>query len=169
MQRTILIAVVALSAAACSRGSTPATATLAPKSGSQVTGSATFTEKDGNLEITVEGRSLSPGKHGVHVHEKGDCSAADASSAGGHFNPGEGTHGGPIDPTRHAGDLGNLEAGPDGRGTLTITTDALTVSPGERSVVGRAIVIHGDSDDFLTQPTGNSGGVVACGVIELQN
>lgn len=169
MHRTILIAVVVLSAAACTRGPTPATATLTAKSGSQVTGSATFTEKEGGLDIVVQAKYLTPGKHAVHVHEIGDCSAANASSAGGHFNPGGGSHGGPIDPHRHAGDLGNLDAGADGSGTLKIKTDALTVAPGERSVVGRAIAIHGDGDDFISQPSGNAGSIVACGVIELPN
>jgi len=166
MHRTILIAALALCAAACSRGSRVATATLEPRSGSQVTGTATFTESDGKVIVVVNAKSLTPGKHGVHVHEKGDCSASDASSAGGHFAPGGGQHAGPTDPKRHAGDLGNLEAGGDGAATLTIATDMLTVGAGDHSVVGRSLVIHGDPDDLTTQPSGNSGGRVACGVIK---
>jgi Cu-Zn family superoxide dismutase len=168
MHRTILIAALALCAAACSKGNRVATATLEPRSGSQVTGQGTFTEKGGKVEVVITAKSLTPGKHGVHVHEKGDCSASDASSAGPHFAPGGGQHAGPTDPKRHAGDLGNLEAGADGSATLTITTDALTVGSGDHSVVDRALIIHGDPDDLTTQPSGNSGGRVACGVIKVE-
>jgi Cu-Zn family superoxide dismutase len=168
MQRlvTILLALTALAAAACSR-EVRATASLEPKSGSQATGSATFTEKDGNLEVTVTASGLSPGKHGIHIHEKPDCSASDGSSAGPHFNPGSGQHGGPIDPNRHAGDLGNLQASPDGKASQTFKSDALTLS-GEKGVVGRSLAIHGDPDDFTTQPSGNSGSIVACGPIKQE-
>ena len=169
MHRTIFITALALSTmAACSRAPRVATVTLEPRSGSQVTGTATFTEKDGKVEVVVNAKSLTPGKHGVHVHDKGDCSASDASSAGPHFAPGGGQHAGPTDANRHAGDLGNLEAGADGSAKLTITSDKLTVGDGERSVVGRALVIHGDPDDLATQPSGNSGGRVACGVIKTE-
>jgi Cu-Zn family superoxide dismutase len=164
--RTTLVGVLALSAA-CSRGGGVASVTLEPRSGTQVTGTATFTEKGGKVEIVVDAKSLTPGKHGIHIHEKGDCSASDASSAGAHFAPGGGDHAGPDAANRHAGDLGNIEAGADGHGTLTVTSDKLTVGAGDRSVVGRALVIHGDPDDLKTQPSGNSGGRVACGVIKL--
>ena len=167
MYRTILIAALILSAA-CSRGPTTATATLEPRSGSPVTGTATFTEKGGKVEVAVRATSLSPGKHGVHVHEKGDCSSSDASSAGRHFAPGGGSHAAPTDPNRHAGDLGNLEAGADGSGAVTVTTDKLTVAPGERSVIGRSIVIHDLPDDFKTELPPGAGGRVACGVIQVQ-
>jgi Cu-Zn family superoxide dismutase len=166
MHRTIIVTMLALSIAACSRGNEVGVATLQPKSGTQVTGTATFTQKGDQVEIVVTAKSLPPGKHGIHVHEKGDCSASDASSAGGHFAPGGGQHAGPTDANRHAGDLGNLEVGADGVGTLTITTDKLHVGSGERDVIGKALVIHGDPDDLATQPSGNSGGRIACGVIE---
>ena len=169
MDRTRLMMAVALVAvAACSRSPQVATVTLEPRSGSQVTGTATFTEKDGKVEVVVSAKSLTPGKHGIHIHEKGDCSASDASSAGGHFAPGGGQHAGPTDANRHGGDLGNLEAGADGSAKLTITTDKLAVGSGDRSIVGRALVIHGDPDDLATQPSGNSGGRVACGVIKTE-
>ena len=168
MHRSILIAVAALCVvSACSKGGGTATANIGPSSGSQVTGQATFTEKGGNVEIVVTVRSLTPGKHGVHIHENGDCSASNAASAGGHFNPTGAPHGGPESGQHHAGDLGNLEAGADGSGTLTITTDALTVGPGDRSIVGRSIVIHADPDDLSAgDPAGHSGSRVGCGVIE---
>jgi Cu-Zn family superoxide dismutase len=166
MHRLIVITALALSIAACSSGHKTAVATLQPKSGTQVTGTATFTQKDGGVEVVVNAKGLPPGKHGIHVHEKGDCSAADASSAGGHFAPAGGQHAGPTAPNRHAGDLGNIEAGADGSATLTITTDKLSVGSGDANVIGRALVIHGDADDLTTQPSGNSGGRIACGVIE---
>ena len=166
MHRMIAISILALSIGACSRGNEVAVATLQPKSGTQVTGTATFTQKGDTLEIVVSAKTLTPGKHGIHVHEKGDCSASDASSAGPHFAPGGGQHAGPTDPKRHAGDLGNLEAGADGSVTVTITTDVMRLGSGDRDITGRAIVIHGDPDDLTTQPSGNSGGRIACGVIE---
>ena len=166
MHRMIAISILALSIGACSRGNEVAVATLQPKSGTQVTGTATFTQKGDTLEIVVSAKTLTPGKHGIHVHEKGDCSASDASSAGPHFAPGGGQHAGPTDPKRHAGDLGNLEAGADGSVTVTITTDVMRLGSGDRDIPGRAIVIHGDPDDLTTQPSGNSGGRIACGVIE---
>ncbi|MBI3770036.1 MAG: superoxide dismutase family protein [Deltaproteobacteria bacterium] len=166
MHRMIIIAMLALPIAACSRGNEVAVATLQPKSGAQVTGTVTFTQKGDRVEVVANVKNLTPGKHGIHVHEKGDCSASDASSAGGHFAPGGGQHAGPTDPKRHAGDLGNLEAGADGSATLTTTTDMLHVGSGDHDVIGRAIIIHGDPDDLATQPSGNSGGRIACGVIE---
>jgi Cu-Zn family superoxide dismutase len=143
-----------------------AVATIAPRSGTAVTGRACFTERAGAVHVVIDARGLTPGLHGVHVHATGDCSAPDAASAGPHFDPTGGTHAGPHDPRRHAGDLGNLEAGTDGAGTLRVATDALTVAPGPRSVVGRALVIHADPDDLVTQPSGASGARVGCGVIE---
>jgi len=166
MHRMTIIAMLALSAAACSKGNGVAVATLQPKSGTQVTGTVTFTQKGDKVEVVGNVKSLTPGKHGFHVHEKGDCSASDASSAGGHFAPGGGQHAAPTASNRHAGDLGNIEADANGNATFTITTDALRVGSGDRDVVGKSIVIHGDPDDLTTQPSGNSGGRVACGVIE---
>jgi Cu-Zn family superoxide dismutase len=168
MLRTVVLIALPLCLAACSRGNTTAVATLQPKSGTQVTGTATLTQKGDKVEIVVNAKSLPPGKHGIHIHEKGDCSAADASSAGGHFAPGGGQHAGPTDPKRHAGDLGNIDADANGNGTLTITTDMLKVGSGDRDVLGKALVIHGDPDDLTTQPSGNSGGRIACGVIEVK-
>ena len=161
----LLMLTMTLSVAACSDGQAVATAALESRSGTTVTGSVTFTEKAGRVEVVVEARNLTPGGHGVHVHSAGDCSAADGSSAGGHFNPSGGVRAGPTGPRRHAGDLGNLEAGPDGTGTFRLQTEALTVSPGPASVLGRALIIHGGLDDLTTQLSGNSGPRVACGGI----
>lgn len=142
-----------------------ATATIESKSGSSVTGTATFKKVSGGVEITVTLANASPGKHGVHLHEKGDCSAADGASAGGHFDPDKKPHGAPDSPEHHAGDFGNIEIGQDGTGTLNLVSKDLTVEAGERSVVGRAIIVHEKEDDF-GQPTGNAGGRIGCGVVK---
>lgn len=168
MHRVLMIGALALTVAACSKGSSAAIATFQPKSGTQVTGTATFTQEGDKVQVVVNAKSLSPGKHGIHIHEKGDCSASDASSAGGHFAHGSEQHAGPTDAGRHDGDLGNLEADSDGNATWTITTDSLSLGSGDKGIIGKSIVIHGDPDDLKTQPSGNSGGRIACGVIEVK-
>ena len=160
--------VLAVCGAGCSGGGGEAVAHLEGRSGAAVNGEAKFVDRGGKVEITVDANGLPAGKHGIHVHEKGDCSASDASSAGAHFAPGGGAHAGPGDAGRHAGDLGNIEAGADGKGKLTITTDKLSVGSGENSVVGKSLVIHTDADDLKTQPSGNSGSRIGCGVINKE-
>jgi Cu-Zn family superoxide dismutase len=148
--------------------SAKAIARLESKSSSTVTGQATFTEKNGGVEISIEIKGAKPGMHGVHLHDKGDCSAPDASSAGGHFNPDNKAHGSPSVNPHHAGDFGNFNVGADGTGKLKLTAKGLTVAPGPNSVVGHALVIHADADDMKTQPSGNSGARVACGVVQAE-
>lgn len=144
-----------------------ARATIEPRSDSTATGTATFTElSTGGVRAVIHVEKAPPGTHGLHIHEKGDCSDPKAASAGGHFNPGGMPHSGPMDMKRHAGDLGNIEIKQDGTGDLTITSDMLTVKPGPNSVVGRAVVFHEKADDLKTQPTGNAGGRFGCGVIQ---
>jgi Cu-Zn family superoxide dismutase len=143
-----------------------AKAKLESKSSSTVTGEAEFTEKKGGVEIVVEIKGAKPGPHGVHLHDKGDCSAPDASSAGGHFNPDSKSHGDPTADPHHAGDFGNITVGANGTGKLKLMAKGLTIAPGANSVVGHAIVIHADPDDMKTQPSGNSGARVACGVVQ---
>jgi Cu-Zn family superoxide dismutase len=138
---------------------------LESRSGSTLTGKATFVEKAGGVEVTVEISGAKPGLHGIHLHANGDCSAPDAASAGGHFNPDSTNHGAPNADPHHAGDLGNITAGANGKGKLKLLVKGLTVAPGAHSVVGRALVVHADPDDLKTQPSGNSGGRFACGVI----
>lgn len=140
-------------------------ATIEGRSGATLAGEATFTEAEGATKIVVSVRNAPPGPHAVHIHEVGDCSAPDAKSAGSHFNPDGHTHGGPTDAQHHAGDFGNMEVGADGTGTLEIVTSGLTVADGPRSVNGRAIIVHANVDDFVTQPTGNAGGRIGCGKI----
>ncbi|HEY3172187.1 MAG TPA: superoxide dismutase family protein [Thermoanaerobaculia bacterium] len=144
-----------------------ARATIEPKSGSNVRGWATFTERStGGVRVEVHIENAPPGVHGLHLHEKGDCSAADASSAGGHFNPGGMPHAGPSDTMRHAGDFGNITIEANGTGHLELVSDLLTVRPGPNSVVGKAIVFHEKVDDLKTQPTGNAGARLGCGVVQ---
>lgn len=142
-----------------------AVATMQPKSGSAVTGTVTFTESSRGVRVNVRLDNVAPGVHGFHVHETGDCSAPDASSAGGHFNPSNEPHGAPSDRVHHAGDLGNVTANERGEVRTEFFSNAITVSAGAQSVVGKAIVLHTDPDDLTSQPTGNAGGRIACGVI----
>ena len=114
--------------------------------------------------LTLEG--IEPGDHGAHVHEKGDCSAADGASAGGHFNPQTKDHGLPGAEKRHLGDLGNITIGKDGKGTLDITAPGANLKASDpASFVGRSIIVHAKKDDG-GQPTGNAGDRVGCGVIK---
>src|SRR5262245_10730670 len=108
----------------------PASATLEARSGSTVSGIAEFVMHDDEMMITVMLKEASPGQHAVHVHEKGDCSAPDASSAGGHFNPGGHQHGAPDAKEHHAGDFGNITIGADGTGKLMIHSHDLTLGSG---------------------------------------
>jgi Cu-Zn family superoxide dismutase len=144
-----------------------ATAALQPTKGSKAFGEATFEEVDGKLRVFVFAQGLRPEQeHGFHIHEAGDCSSGDGMSTKGHFNPHAKPHGHPSASERHAGDLPALKAGKDGRARLDVTTDLLTVRPGPASVVGRGLIIHADPDDYKTQPTGNAGARLACGVIK---
>jgi Cu-Zn family superoxide dismutase len=150
-------------------GAVRAGAELKPTEGSRVSGTVTFVAADGKLRVVADLQGLEPGKHGFHIHEKGDCSAPDASSAGGHFNPVGTPHGAQTDPAekRHVGDLGNVEADADGKAHLELT-DQIIALEGENSIVGKAVVVHAKADDLTSQPTGDAGGRLACGVIEIQ-
>lgn len=142
-----------------------AEAVIEARSDAKLSGKATFTEVAGGVLVEIEVHHTAPGWHAVHVHEKGDCSAADGSSAGGHFNPGTESHGSPHAPEHHAGDLGNLWVGENGSGHHVILMPELTVADGDHSVRGRAIIVHAGVDDLVSQPTGNAGGRIGCGVI----
>jgi Cu-Zn family superoxide dismutase len=141
-------------------------ARIEAKSGSTVTGEAHFTETADGVKVHVHIEKAPPGTHGLHIHEKGDCSDAEAKNAGGHFNPGGMPHAGPTAAQRHAGDLGNIEVKENGTGDLDITSEMLTVKSGPNSVIGRSVVFHEKADDLATQPTGNAGGRLGCGVIK---
>jgi Cu-Zn family superoxide dismutase len=138
---------------------------LEPKSNSKLVGTATLTETSGGVHVVLKVEGISPGDHGAHVHEKGDCSAPDGASAGGHFNPAGHQHGLPAVEQRHLGDLGNITIGKDGKGTQEITVAGANLKPGDpNSYVGKAIIVHEKKDDG-GQPTGNAGGRIGCGVI----
>jgi superoxide dismutase, Cu-Zn family len=143
-----------------------ATAALQSTKGSKAFGEATFEEVGGKTRVVVFAQGLRPdAEHGFHIHEAGDCSSGDGMSAKGHFNPLGKPHGHPSGAERHAGDLPALKAGKDGRARLDVTVDTIAVRAGPTSVVGRGLIIHADPDDYKTQPTGNAGARIACGVI----
>jgi superoxide dismutase, Cu-Zn family len=142
-----------------------AVAELHPSSGSKVSGTVTFTEVADGVQVRAEITGLTPGNHGFHVHEFGDCSAADASSAGAHFNPTHKPHAGPDAAERHVGDMGNVQADPSGKATLEYVDHQISLMNDERSVIGRSVVVHAKADDLKSQPSGDSGARVACGVI----
>jgi Cu-Zn family superoxide dismutase len=142
-----------------------AVAVLYPSSGSKVSGTVTFTEVADGVQVRAEITGLTPGNHGFHVHEFGDCSAADASSAGGHFNPTHNPHAGPDAPERHVGDMGNVEADASGKATLEYVDHQISLTSDQRSGIGRSVVVHAKADDLKSQPAGDSGARVACGVI----
>lgn len=142
-----------------------ATAALEPTEGNDVTGTVTFTALNGEVRVEGDFQNLAPGSHGFHIHETGDCSGPDASSAGDHFNPTDDPHGGPGDAERHVGDLGNIEAGSDSTATFSLTDQVITLD-GPDGIVGKAVIVHSGEDDLETQPTGDAGDRLACGVIE---
>jgi Cu-Zn family superoxide dismutase len=142
---------------------TKAIAVLHSASGSQVAGTVTFTKTGDTVQVVADITGLTPGKHAFHIHEFGDCSAPDAASAGSHFNPTKKPHGSPDSADRHAGDMGNLEADTTGKAHLELKDNMLKFS-GENSILGHAVIVHEKVDDW-SQPVGNAGGRVACGVI----
>ncbi|HSN16451.1 MAG TPA: superoxide dismutase family protein [Anaeromyxobacteraceae bacterium] len=132
-------------------------------------GAATFTPTRGGVKVHVELAGLAPGNHGIHVHAAGKCEGPDFKSAGGHFNPRGKQHGLRNPAGAHAGDLANLEVGKDGKARQTFVARGATLGEGEGSLLGpegTALVIHADADDEMTDPAGNSGARIACGVIE---
>ena len=166
-----LLSVVAISACASFTSSGPiAVANMEPTQGNKAQGTVSFVKKGDQLLVDARLTSLPPGAHGFHIHETGDCSAPDAASAGGHFNPTGKPHGSPMQAERHGGDLGNITADANGKAELqmTISLSEINVSKmGASSIVGKSLIVHADPDDYRTQPTGNAGKRLACGVIKL--
>ena len=140
-----------------------AVAVLNSASGSKVTGTVTFTQTGDSVQVVADITGLTPGKHAFHIHEFGDCSAPDAASAGTHFNPTHKPHGAPDAVERHVGDMGNLEADASGKAHLELKSNVLKLS-GETSILGRSVIVHEKVDDW-SQPVGNAGGRVACGIV----
>ncbi len=141
---------------------------LEPKSGSKARGIASFAKVGDDIEILISVTNVTPGAHGIHLHEKGDCSASDASSAGDHFNPAHLTHGQPDPKVFHMGDLGNINVDKDGNGKLKLVIEAARFHPQFNDwsiIIGKSIVLHKKTDDLHSQPSGDSGDRIACGVI----
>jgi Cu-Zn family superoxide dismutase len=142
-----------------------AIAVLHPTAGNKVSGTVKFTEVADGVQVNAELAGLTPGEHGFHVHEFGDCSATDASSAGAHFNPTNKPHAGPDAPDRHVGDMGNVEADASGKAKLEYVDHQISLTNDQQSVIGRSVVVHMKRDDLKSQPSGDSGARIACGVI----
>jgi superoxide dismutase, Cu-Zn family len=147
-----------------------AIAVLHPTEGNQCRGTVQFVEQGDSVKITAQIEGLNPGqKHAFHIHEYGDCSAPDATSAGGHYNPEGHMHGlpdtgAPGTGQRHAGDLGNLQADNQGKARLEITVKNISIAGTRNPVIGRGVIVHAKPDDG-GQPVGNAGARIACGVI----
>ena len=145
-----------------------AEANLSPASASLVSGRVVFVAVPGGAHLTGTVGGLAPGgRFGFHVHEKGDCSAVDASSAGGHFNPTGAPHGRAEAGPHHAGDMDNLVADADGTANVDVHLIGTTLGgSAATNIVGRALIVHGGTDDYTSQPAGNAGARVACGIIK---
>ncbi len=141
--------------------------TFESKSGSDVKGNAVFTENKGAITINATFSGLKPGIHAIHIHEKADCSASDASSAGGHWNPTFKSHGKWGSSSYHRGDIGNFTTDQYGNGSITMTTNEWCIGCGDASkdILGKGLIVHEKADDYVTQPTGDAGGRVACTAI----
>lgn len=144
-----------------------AVAELHGRADTEIQGWVLVKEKEGEVMIEAHVENAPAGAHGLHIHEVGDCSAEDFTSAGGHFNPTDAVHACPDAEEHHAGDLGNLEIGEDGLIHAELFSTMLTVAEGPASVIGRAVILHEKADDCETQPTGDAGSRLACGVFEL--
>lgn len=172
MQKFILVGTLACSSllAGCfggagTSGSDRAEAQLAPTQGNKVSGTVTFVQSGDKLKVFAEVSGLTPGLHGFHIHEKGDCSAPDGTSAGGHFNPTSKPHGNPERGDHHHGDMVQLVADDKGNARQVSYIEGSTLGDGPNNIIGRSVIVHAAVDDYKTQPTGNSGARQACGVI----
>src|SRR5205809_976818 len=147
------------------KSSVVSTAHVHPTAGNKVSGTVTLTPVTNGVQVHAEIAGLTPGKHGFHIHEFGDCSAADASSAGAHFNPTHQPHAGPDAAARHEGDMGNVEADASGNAKLHYVDHQISLANDAKLAIGRSVIVHVKPDDLKTQPSGDSGARIACGVI----
>jgi Cu-Zn family superoxide dismutase len=140
---------------------------LEPRSGNTtLKGRAELVETPVGVKLVLHVKDAPPGEHGAHIHEKGDCSDPEGKSAGGHWNPAGHHHGAPPPTSSHLGDLGNVSVGEDGTGHLEVTSEAWKIGDGSpEDVLGKALVLHGGPDDLVSDPAGNSGPRIGCGVI----
>ncbi len=135
-----------------------------PTEENDISGTVTFTRQGEDVLVEATVRGLEPEtKHGFHVHRFGDCTAGDATSAGGHLSPEDMPHGAPSEASRHMGDMGNLVAGENGIAELSYTDNVIELS----TIRGRAVIIHGEADDLESQPAGDAGPRIGCGVIGI--
>lgn len=164
----IMAILTLLTLAACSSSRAPmAMATLSPTTGQTAHGTVHLQNAaDGNVEVVVDLTGVPPGVHGFHIHDKGDC-GDDAKNAGGHFNPMNMVHGAPDAVSHHAGDFGNVTADANGEVHTRFLTHSIVLTEGTTSAIGHAVVLHGNPDDLASQPAGNAGPRIACGVIEV--
>jgi superoxide dismutase, Cu-Zn family len=143
-----------------------AVAALQPTTGNTASGTVTFEQKGDRVIVVADVKGLKPNQeHGFHAHEKGDCSSGDGMSTGGHFNP-DGKPHGPQNAAHHAGDMPGLKADASGNAKATFELKGVTLGSGAADLVGRGLIVHAGPDDYKTQPTGNSGARLACGVIK---
>lgn len=165
----VLLLVTGLAVAGCQESpqgmpKADAVAVMLPLGESGVQGVVAFAKGSEGVRVTATFSNLAPGLHGFHIHEYGDCRTSDGASAGGHFNPNNQIHGGPDSEQRHVGDLGNVQADEKGIARVDFSLKTLSLS-GDEGIIGRSVVLTEHQDDFRTQPTGNAGARLACGVI----
>jgi Cu-Zn family superoxide dismutase len=158
---------LAMAKKAAEKAAAPVKGEIEAKSGSTLKGTYEITQKGKEVKLVVKVTGVPEGEHAVHVHENGDCSDPDGKKAGGHWNPGNEAHGQWGKEHYHMGDVGNMKVGKDGKGEITLSNDKWTVNAGDpkTDVTGHAIIVHEKVDDFTTQPTGNAGNRIGCGVI----
>lgn len=169
MKKLVLLSIALLFVVSCASMSPGPTAmaTLSPTSGSSAMGTVRLTQLgDGSVRVNVDLTGVPTGVHGFHIHEKGDC-GDNGNAAGGHYNPTGTPHGAPAADAHHAGDFGNVTTDDSGRVRHEFTTRSITVEAGPTSAVGHAIILHANPDDLVTQPTGNAGARIACGVVRM--
>jgi Cu-Zn family superoxide dismutase len=159
----------ATAAGSTSRAAPPsiakATARLEPTRGSSASGTVSFEQHGDHVMVVAKVSGLKPNQeHGFHAHEKGDCSSGDGMSTGGHFNPNGKPHG-PQNADHHAGDMPALKADASGNAEARFHLTGVSIGSGPADLVGKGLIVHAQPDDYSTQPTGNAGARIACGVI----
>lgn len=168
MKKVFIILASGLLIAGCASSRLPsAMSTLQPSSGQTAKGTVHLSDAgEGNVDVQVDLTGVPPGTHGFHIHEKGDC-GNNGANAGGHFNPTSMVHSAPDAVSHHAGDFGNVTADANGEVHTRFTTHSVSLKSGEaNNPLGKAVVLHEKPDDLASQPSGNAGGRIACGVLE---
>ena len=162
-----LIVLAAATLAACAHAPKPMAMAMLHPAGSQTARGMVHLQDMGTdgVEVKIDLLGVPAGVHGFHIHETGDCSN-NGQNAGGHFNPGSMIHGAPDAQSHHAGDFGNVTADDKGEVHMTFMTHSISLTNGQsNNVIGRAVVLHGNADDLTSQPAGNAGPRISCGVI----